>query len=61
MAAVVAPLLQLYVPPPVAVKVVLPPLQIVVVPVMVAVGALFTVTVLVEVAVQPFAPVTVTV
>jgi hypothetical protein len=61
MAAVVAPLLQAYVPPPAAVNVVLAPLQITDVPVMLAVGNGLTVTVLVAVEVQPFALVTVTV
>jgi hypothetical protein len=61
MAAVVAPLLQAYVPPPTAVKVVLAPLQITDVPVMLAVGNGLTVTVLVAVEVQPLALVTVTV
>jgi hypothetical protein len=49
------------VPPPVAVNVVEPPLQITFVPVIVAIGKALTVTVLVAVAVQPFALVTVTV
>ena len=57
----VEPLLHKYVPPPVAVNVVLAPLQITFVPVMLAVGNGFTVTVLVAVAVQPLALVTVTV
>jgi hypothetical protein len=61
MAAVVAPLLQAYVPPPAAVNVVLPPLQITDVPVMLAVGNGLTVTALVAVAVHPLALVTVTV
>jgi hypothetical protein len=61
MAAVVAPLLHKYVPPPAAVKVVLPPLQITDVPVMFAIGNGLTVTVLVAVDVQPLALVTVTV
>jgi hypothetical protein len=61
MAAVVAPLLQAYVPPPTAVKVVLAPLQITDVPVILAVGKALTVTVLVAVAVHPFELVTVTV
>jgi hypothetical protein len=61
MAAVVAPLLQEYVPPPAAVNVVLTPLQITDVPVMLAVGNGLTVTVLVAVEVQPLALVTVTV
>jgi hypothetical protein len=61
MAAVVAPLLQEYVPPPAAVKVVLAPLQITDVPVMLAVGNGLTVTVLVAVDVHPLALVTVTV
>jgi hypothetical protein len=59
--AVVAPVLHKYVPPPVAVKVVEPPLQITFVPVMLAVGNGLTVTALVAVAVHPFALVTVTV
>jgi hypothetical protein len=61
MAAVVAPVLQEYVPPPTAVNVVLAPLQITEVPVMLAVGNGLTVTALVAVAVHPFALVTVTV
>jgi hypothetical protein len=61
MAAVVAPLLQAYVPPPVAVKVVLPPLQITDVPVMLAVGNALTATPLLAVDVQPLPLVTVTV
>lgn len=54
---------QAYVPAPApeAVNVVLPPLQIVVVPVMAAVGSVLTVTVAVSVSVQPLPSVTVTV
>ena len=61
MTAVFAPLLQAYVPPPVAVKVVLEPLQIIFVPVMAAVGNGLTVTAWLAVAVHPLALVTVTV
>jgi hypothetical protein len=61
MAAIVAPVLHKYVPPPVAVNVVEPPLQTIDVPVMLAVGSGLTVTVLVAVDVQPLALVTVTV
>jgi hypothetical protein len=62
-AAVVSPLLHAYVPPPEAVKVTLPPEQIVVGPpaVIEAVVVVFTVTVWLAVAVQPLAFVTVTV
>jgi hypothetical protein len=60
LAAVVGPLLHAYVPPPLAVKVVLPPEHIVVVPVIPAVGNGFTVSVVLAVAVQPLV-VTVTV
>jgi hypothetical protein len=49
------------VPPPEAVSVVLPPEQIDVVPVILAAGSAVTVTVLLAVAVQPAAVVTVTV
>jgi hypothetical protein len=49
------------VPPPVAVKFVLPPLQITFVPVMVAIGKALTAIPLLAVAVQPLALVTVTV
>ena len=60
-AAVVAPVFQAYVPPPLAVKVVLSPTQIFRSPVMAAFGSGLTVTV-VEVAFeQPAALVTVTV
>jgi hypothetical protein len=61
MAAVVAPLLHKYVPPPAAVNVVLTPLQITDVPVMLAVGSGLTVIACVAVEVQPLAFVTVTV
>ena len=61
MAAVEAPVLQLYDAPPLAVKVLLPPEQIVLFPAMLAVGLAFTVSVLSAVAVQPDALVTVTV
>jgi hypothetical protein len=47
--------------PPLAVSVVLPPAQMVVVPDIPAIGNVFTVTVSVAVEVQPLAPVTVTV
>ena len=61
-AAVVADVLHRYVPPPLAVSVVLCPLQMVaLVGLIAAVGALFTVTDLLAVAVQPLAFVTVTV
>ena len=59
-AAVVAPLLHKYEVPPEAVKLVLLPEQIVFVPVIAAVGLLFTVSALLLVAVHPFALVTVT-
>ena len=55
------PLLQEYVPPPVAVNVVGVPLQITELPVILAVGNGFTVTVWLAVDVQPDAFVTVTV
>jgi hypothetical protein len=61
MADVVAPVFQLYVPPPLAVRVVDCPLQMVLVPLMEAVGLELTVTVCVALAVQPAALVTVTV
>jgi hypothetical protein len=60
-AVVPAPVLQLYVPPPDAVSVVVRPVQILFVPAIAAVGKAFTVTVLVALAVQPAAEVTVTV
>ena len=60
-AAVVAPVLHKYVPPPVAVRIVLVPLHIVAVPLMLAVADGFTVTAWLAVAVQPLAFVTVTV
>jgi hypothetical protein len=59
-AAVVAPLLHRYDVPPEAVKLVLLPVQIVFVPVIAAVGFVFTVNALLLVAVQPFPSVTVT-
>ena len=59
-AAVVAPLVHKYEVPPEAVKLVLLPEQIVFVPVMAAVGFVFTVNTLLLVAVHPFALVTVT-
>ena len=59
--AVVAPVFQAYVPPPLAVSVVLWPTQMTLVPEMLGVGKGFTVTVLVDEAVHPPAPVTVTV
>jgi hypothetical protein len=55
------PLLHLYRPPPVAVSVVLPPLQITEGPVIATTGFWFTMTVLVAVAVHPLPFVTVTV
>jgi hypothetical protein len=58
--AVVKPPFHKYVPPPLAVKTVLPPVQIVFVPVIDATGLLFTVTTRSAVDVQPFADVTVT-
>jgi len=61
MLLVVAPLLQLYVPPPVAVKMVLSPLHIVSVPLMLVTTPLSTVIVILSVFVQPPAPVPVTV
>jgi hypothetical protein len=61
MATVVAVVDHTYDVPPLAVNVVLWPLQIVVVPVIAGVGKAFTVTVLLVVAVHPFAFVTVTV
>jgi hypothetical protein len=61
MAAVVAPVLHVYVPPPAAVKVVLPPLQMTDVPVMLAVGKELTVTTWLAVAEQLLEFVTVTV
>jgi hypothetical protein len=61
MDAVLAPVLQAYVPPPVAVNVLVSPAQIVFVPVIDDVGNAFTVKVRVAVAVQPEAFVTVTV
>jgi hypothetical protein len=54
-------LLQLKEVPPLAVSVVLPPAQITCVPLMEAVGSVFTVTDAVSVSVQPLASVTVTV
>ena len=60
-AAVLAALLHAKLVPPVAVKVVLAPEQIAFVPVIAAVGFAFTVKVLLLVAVQPLAFVTVTV
>jgi hypothetical protein len=60
-AAVVAPVFQEYVVPPLAVSVVLAPLQIVVVPAMAALGNGLTVTAAEAVAVQPKELVTVTV
>jgi hypothetical protein len=60
MAAVAAPLLQAYVPPPDAVNIVEAPAQITVLPVIVAVGSGFTTTVAVATAVQPVAFVTTT-
>ena len=60
-AAVVAEVLHKYEVPPDAVRVVLCPLQIVLVPVTVGVGKELTVMVLVAVAVQPVILVTVTV
>ena len=60
-AAVVAPVDQAYVPPPVAVNVLDVPAQIAVVPVMDGVGNALTVKVRLAVAVQPEAFVTVTV
>jgi hypothetical protein len=54
-------LLQLNEVPPLAVSVVLPPAQIVCVPLIEAVGSVFTVTDAVSVSVQPLASVTVTV
>ena len=59
--AVLAPVLHAYVPPPVAVKVLVVPAQIVLLPVTDAVGLAFTVKTLEAVAVQPNAFVTVTV
>lgn len=61
MAAVVSFVLHLYVPPPTAVKVVLVPLQMVLVPEMLGVGNGFTVTAWLAVAEQFTALVTVTV
>ena len=60
-AAVLAKLLHAKLVPPVAVNVVLAPEQIAFVPVIAAVGLLFTVNVLLLVAVQPLPSVTVTV
>ena len=54
-------LLQLNEVPPLAVRVVLPPAQITCVPLMEAVGSVFTVTDAVSVSVQPLVSVTVTV
>lgn len=59
--AEVSPELQIYVPPPVPVRVALNPLQIVALPVIFAVGKAFTTTLVVVVFLQPVAPVTVTV
>lgn len=59
--AVLAPVLQMYVPPPPAVNVVEPPAQITEVPAILAVGIGFTVNVRLAEAVQPVALVTVTV
>ena len=61
MEGVVAPLLQLYVPPPVAVRVVLSAVHKTVLPVMDAMGLELTVAVAAAVTVQPLASVTVTV
>jgi hypothetical protein len=61
MAAVFAPVDQTYVPPPVAVNVLVSPAQMVFVPVIDGVGSALTVKVRVAVAVQPDAFVTVTV
>jgi hypothetical protein len=61
MDAVLAPVLQAYVPPPVAVNVLVSPAHIVFVPAMDGVGNAFTVKVRLAVAVQPEAFVTVTV
>ena len=61
MDAEVAPVFHAYVPPPVAVSVIVPPLQTVVAPLMDAAGAAPITTDVVAVAEQPFAFVTVTV
>ena len=61
MAAVVAPVLQAYVPPPVAVKVLVSPAQMVLLPDIDAVGLALTVRLRLALAVQPDAFVTVTV
>ena len=60
-AVFVLPVFQLYDVPPLAVKVVLAPAQIAVLPAIAAFGAALTVTARVAVAVQPAALVTVTV
>src|SRR6187397_199305 len=58
--AVVAPVDHKYVPPPVAVKLVEPPTQIVLLPVILQLGAAFTVNVLLHPDVHPVGFVTVT-